>query len=150
MPIKNDPDISSDIDMYKIVFPLTVEKGGQKGSQKGGQKSVPSSSQEGIGDPFDNYEKFSLLLSQACPNLVPSSEIFNIVMELYMLGEQRIVKLMAVVKERNRTRFRNNYISPLMDEGLLKMKFPKNPNHPHQQYSLSEKGSDIISKMVME
>ncbi len=60
---RTGPNISNDIDMYKITFPLTTGKT----TQKDGPESVPSSSQVGIGDPFDDYEKFTFILSQACP-----------------------------------------------------------------------------------
>jgi hypothetical protein len=35
--------------------------------------------------------------------------------------------------------FRENYLEPAFSEDLIQMKYPENPNHPQQKYSLTTK-----------
>lgn len=49
-------------------------------------------------------------------------------------------------KWKNRTKFRNKYINPLMQDGLLEMTIADKPNSRLQEYRLTKKGSDYLRK----
>ncbi|MGB4205701.1 MAG: DUF4062 domain-containing protein [Bacteroidales bacterium] len=43
--------------------------------------------------------------------------------------------------------FRENYINPAIELGLIEMKFPDIPNHPQQKYLLTEKGKEWLDNL---
>jgi ATP-dependent DNA helicase RecG len=56
-----------------------------------------------------------------------------------------IQDMMRIVKQSNRTRFRQNIIRPLIEEGLLGMRIPAKPSSPLQTYFTTEKGKALFS-----
>ena len=46
----------------------------------------------------------------------------------------------------NRTKFRENYIAPLIKEGYLEMTIPAKPTSQNQRYRLTPKGVYLLSK----
>jgi ATP-dependent DNA helicase RecG len=55
-----------------------------------------------------------------------------------------IQDMMRIVKQSNRTRFRQNIIRPLLEEGLLAMRIPTKPSSPLQKYFTTEKGKTLL------
>jgi ATP-dependent DNA helicase RecG len=55
-----------------------------------------------------------------------------------------IQDMMRMVKQSNRTRFRQNILRPLLDEGLLGMRIPTKPSSPLQKYFTTEKGKTLL------
>ena len=53
-------------------------------------------------------------------------------------------KLRAILGYTNATKFKNSYIVPLMEQGLVVMSQPDKPNSPTQKYYLTEKGKRVI------
>ena len=53
-------------------------------------------------------------------------------------------KLRAILGYTNATKFKNSYIVPLMEQGLVVMSQPNKPNSPTQKYYLTEKGKRVI------
>jgi len=51
-----------------------------------------------------------------------------------------ITKLMKIAKRKDRTKFRDQVLSPLLEAGLIEMTIPGKPTSPKQTYSLTEKG----------
>lgn len=47
---------------------------------------------------------------------------------------------MVVVGRANRTKFRDQFLNPLLDAGYLEMTVPDKPRSSKQKYRLSEKG----------
>jgi ATP-dependent DNA helicase RecG len=47
---------------------------------------------------------------------------------------------MTVAERTNRTKFRDQVIQPLMDQGLLEMTHPESPRSPQQKYRLTAQG----------
>ena len=43
--------------------------------------------------------------------------------------------------------FRDNYLIPAREQGLVKMSKPSSPNSPEQAYSLTRKGLDFLSML---
>lgn len=41
---------------------------------------------------------------------------------------------MSYIGHKNKTRFRRDYIKPLVDKGLLKMTIPEKPTSKYQKY----------------
>jgi predicted HTH transcriptional regulator len=46
----------------------------------------------------------------------------------------------------NRTKFRNKYVNPLLQDGSLEMTIPEKPNSRLQKYRLTKKGADYLKK----
>ncbi|MBU0952295.1 MAG: putative DNA binding domain-containing protein [Elusimicrobia bacterium] len=58
--------------------------------------------------------------------------------------EKAISDIQRQFKWINRTKFRNRYINPLLQEGLLGMTVPDKPNSRLQKYRTTEKGLELI------
>ncbi len=52
-----------------------------------------------------------------------------------------LTELMTVLERTNRTKFRDQVIQPLMDQGLLEMTLPDKPTSSQQKYRLTEQGA---------
>lgn len=51
-------------------------------------------------------------------------------------------EMMKACGLRSRMRFRTTYIIPALNEGAIERKYPNSPNHPRQQYKLTEQAID--------
>lgn len=58
-----------------------------------------------------------------------------------------LADLMAVAKRSNRTKFRDQVINPLVEEGWLEMTYPDSPRSPQQKYRLTEQGKALLEEM---
>ena len=56
-------------------------------------------------------------------------------------------KLRVILGYTNATKFKNSYIVPLMEQGLVVMSQPDKPNSPTQKYYLTEKGKRVIGSV---
>lgn len=56
------------------------------------------------------------------------------------LEESGIMELMAIAGRTDRTKFRHQVLTPLINEGLLEMTIPDKPRSSKQKYRLTEKG----------
>ena len=52
--------------------------------------------------------------------------------------------LMQALGETNRTRFKKNYLNPLIEMGVIKMTQPDSPKSPTQRYVLTEEGKKLL------
>lgn len=52
--------------------------------------------------------------------------------------------LMQALGQTNRTRFKKNYLNPLIEAGLVKMTQPDSPKSPTQRYVLTEEGQKLL------
>ena len=59
-------------------------------------------------------------------------------------------KLRVILGYTNATKFKNSYIVPLMEQGLVVMSQPDKPNSPTQKYYLTEKGKRVIGSVREE
>lgn len=55
--------------------------------------------------------------------------------------------LMEKVGLKHRPTFLENYINPAIKDGLIKVLYPKNPNHPRQKYLLTIKGVALYNDL---
>ena len=47
-------------------------------------------------------------------------------------------KIMENMGFKHRTSFRENYFLPVLEDGAIELLYPEQPNHPKQQYRLTE------------
>ncbi len=66
------------------------------------------------------------------------------------LIESGITDLMKISGRTDRTKFRNQVLNPLLQDGLLEMTIPGKPNSSLQKYRLTPKGRDLIAKLAKE
>ncbi len=91
--------------------------------------------------------KFVLSLSQACPKLEATNEEYAkiILTELLSVREASIPFLMSKVDEKNRSRFKQNVIDPLILAGLVEATIKDKPTSPKQTYMITEKARLLIN-----
>ncbi len=46
----------------------------------------------------------------------------------------------------NRSKFRNKYITPLLEEGLIEMTIPDKPRSGNQKYHITEEGKGLVNE----
>jgi ATP-dependent DNA helicase RecG len=72
----------------------------------------------------------------------PTQEVREAILELCTLKERTITELSRLLSRRSHT-LRKGYLRPMVEEGLLELKYPERPSHPRQAYrsGRSEEGS---------
>ena len=66
------------------------------------------------------------------------------------LENKALVDLMAVVGRSDRTKFRDQVLNPLLEEGLVEMTIPDKPRSSRQRYRLTGKGRQLLKKLGAE
>ena len=61
-------------------------------------------------------------------------------------SEQGILGLMGILGRTNRTKFRDQVLSPLIEDRLIEMTIPDKPRSSKQKYRLTEKGKKLIAR----
>jgi ATP-dependent DNA helicase RecG len=85
-------------------------------------------------------------MSQACPKIdISYVDKAEQILEA-CVTPQPIQAMMSLVRQSNRTRFRQNIILPLLEEGLLAMRIPTKPSSPLQKYYTTEKGKKVLAE----
>lgn len=51
-------------------------------------------------------------------------------------------EMMDACNMKSRMRFRDNYVTPALKDATIERKYPDQPNHPKQQYRLTEKAKE--------
>jgi ATP-dependent DNA helicase RecG len=59
-----------------------------------------------------------------------------------------INEIMRVMEWKNRTKFRDKYMKPLIENGIINMTIPDKPQSSKQQYYLSEKGKAFLTGLM--
>ena len=118
-----------------------------------GTKSGPSRDQE-YNSISDNRLRYQEALSgdsngqvgdQVCPKEALSRHQVEILRN--SLSEQPILELMALSGKRNRTKFRNQVLRPLLEQGLLEMTVPDKPRSSKQKYRVTARGRDLLAEL---
>jgi hypothetical protein len=52
--------------------------------------------------------------------------------------------IMTLLGHKHKQTFRLNHIKPMLEDGMLSMTFPDNPNHQNQKYITTEKGKTVL------
>ena len=59
---------------------------------------------------------------------------------VYCTETRSVVDMLEFMGLRDRTKFRNKYVKPLLEEGIIEMTIPDKPNSQNQKYRLTSKG----------
>ncbi|KQC09584.1 MAG: hypothetical protein APR54_03600 [Candidatus Cloacimonas sp. SDB] len=124
------------------------EPGTDQVTDQAGTKSVLSLSDPDLYKNQSVIDVFVLSLSQVCPKLVKLET--NATILLYCLNPQKILDIMKVVNQTNRSRFRKKYIDPLIECGLLNYTIPESITDPDQKYLSTEKTRDLLLKLDLK
>ena len=54
---------------------------------------------------------------------------------------------MKIFKWQNRTKFRNKFINPLLEEKFIEMTIPDKPRSSKQKYVITDKGKKLLEQM---
>jgi hypothetical protein len=54
------------------------------------------------------------------------------------------------LRQASRRNFHDNYLTPAITEGYVRMLFPNVPNMPEQAYRLTAKGLDLLAELTSE
>jgi len=57
---------------------------------------------------------------------------------------------MEIAERSDRTKFRDQVLKPLLNEGLLNMSTPEKPTSSNHEYRLTEKGQTILEVLEKE
>ena len=68
------------------------------------------------------------------------SEVLQPLLLAIGLGESSVKEMLENMGLKSRVNFVNLYLSPAIEQGLVRMRYPDNPRHPRQKYLLSVKG----------
>ena len=70
---------------------------------------------------------------------------------LTLSNEQLSLKgLMEKIGLKHRPTFVENYITPALEAGVLKVLYPDKPNHPRQKYLLTAKGLALYNEIKLK
>ena len=93
---------------------------------------------------YNGWPVYDSKLFDVCPGIdISYIEKAESVLEV-CVKPRPIQEMMQMVKQSNRTRFRQNILRPLIDEGLLAMRIPTKPSSPLQKYFTTEKGKALL------
>jgi|SRR5579883_2055832 len=88
-------------------------------------------------EPSSEHNKTVPLLEIAAPvrnKKRVSPELMRATILKLCLEEYLLLKTLAELVQRSPDTLRTHYINPMLDEGLLELKYPEQLNHPHQGY----------------
>lgn len=96
---------------------------------------------------FEQEEEFKIILYRPSTDQVPqefrstSVEVKNLLKVLE--GEMSRKEIQQALELKHEGNFRENYLEPALEIGVIEMKYPDSPNHPRQKYVLTKKGTEI-------
>ena len=121
------PLVFMEVNEVKVPQNYTNENGGKNGGKVGGE-NVPSLSQA-----------LSLVCSQLSE--VQLKKIVSVIDYLFRASGS-ITELMDYAGEKNKNRFRQTILKPLVDTGLVEPTIKDVPNSPKQKYALTDEGKE--------
>ena len=116
-----EPEFIQEEDFKTIIwrtFKTTVEVTGEVSGEPTGQA-------EGI----DNEEVNKVTTGQVTGQV--SEEVKRVI--LLIVNELRSAEIQNILQLKHREYFRDNYLLPALESGLIEMTFPDSPNHPNQR-----------------
>lgn len=90
-------------------------------------------------------QALSLVLSPVCPQLseVQLKKMVSVIDYLFRASGS-ITELMDCAGEKNKSRFRQTILKPLVDTGLVEPTIKDIPNSPKQKYALTDNGRENL------
>ena len=76
-------------------------------------------------------------------NIVGLTKQMRKLMDVMNYEFMSINEIMEACQFKNKERFRENYITPALNAGLIERKYPEQPKHPYQRFRLTEKAMHI-------
>lgn len=118
---------------YPLTTPQVEDKNNSTTPQVESSKEL-STSQVGA--------KYPLSTPQVPPKYIPSTPQVKLLVE--RMGDElmSIQEIMATCEKKDRKYFRTDYLLPALAENAIERKYPDSPNHPHQQYRLTEQAKE--------
>jgi len=102
----------------------------------------PPTWNERAGSVYVTFRPPSLSEDQAGTKLGLSGDQVEILRNC--MEDKAITELMTIVGRTNRTKFRDQVLKPLINDGLLEMTIPDKPRSSKQKYRLTAKGRKLI------
>lgn len=108
-------------------------------------KVSQSYTNENGGKVGGDVPSLSLVLSPVCPQLseVQLKKIVSVIVYL-LRASGSITELMDCAGEKNKSRFRQTILKPLVDTGLVEPTIKDIPNSPKQKYALTDNGRENL------
>jgi Fic family protein len=107
-------------------------------------EAIGHSTEGGDSAPFVEFMLKSILevIENAASDQV-TDHVTDQVKKLLLVMDDKFIsvpEMMSMISLSHRPTLRKNYMHPMLDTGLIEMKYPENPKHPGQRYRLSAKG----------
>jgi ATP-dependent DNA helicase RecG len=96
--------------------------------------------------PVFETPDYAVKYLRACPTLdISYVDKAEAILEV-CVKPQQIQDMMRLVRQSNRTRFRQNILRPLIEYGYLSMRIPSKPSSPLQRYFTTSKGIALLEE----
>lgn len=89
--------------------------------------------------PTKSRPSSNKILQQATGNSIEIQNLLNV-----MVNEMSKKEIQEALGLKHGGNFRENYLIPALNIGLIEMKYPQNPNHPRQKYFITDKGKEFF------
>ena len=107
-------------------------------------EAIGHSTEGGDSAPFVEFMLKSILeVIENTASDQATDHVTDQVKKLLLVMDEKFIsvpEMMSRISLSHRPTLRKNYMHPMLDTGLIEMKYPENPKHPGQRYRLSAKG----------
>ncbi len=141
-----DPKFQQDEDFRVVIFRPAVEDEEDTKDQAGTRSGTQSSSRDQVSAQVsDQVGTKSGIKSgtKSGTKLALSPEKLEKILR-YCMNSEKIANMCHSLGYNDRTKFKKNYINPLLDAGLLEMTIPEKPTSSQQKYRTTEKGIQLL------
>lgn len=118
-----EPEYHQEEDFRVVIWRRNPEKGLSEGLSKGLSKGL-------------SRDQVSTKLNQKWEKIEPMIRLLE--------NTSSAADLRSVMGMNNATKFKNNYLNPLIELGVVEMTQPESPNSPTQRYRLTEAGKGLL------
>lgn len=118
-----EPEYHQEEDFRVVIWRRNPEKGLSEGPSKGLSKGL-------------SKDQVRTNLNQKWEKIEPMIRLLE--------NTSSAADLRAVMGMNNATKFKNNYLNPLIELGVVEMTQPESPNSPTQRYRLTEAGKGLL------
>lgn len=122
-----EPEYHQEEDFRVVIWRRNPEKGLSEGLSEGPSKGLS----KGL-----SKDQVSTNLNQKWEKIEPMIRLLE--------NTSSAADLRAVMGMNNATKFKNNYLNPLIELGVVEMTQPESPNSPTQRYRLTEAGKGLL------
>lgn len=98
---------------------------------------------------FVRPDKYPTSTRQADDLLHTVNANINNLIEIIGDKQLSLKELMSAVGLKNRENFMNNYLSPAIESGYVRLLYPNSPRHPRQKYLLTVQGITLYNDMLI-